>query len=156
MTTTTRTVTSPRPDAPYNTNAYLILYYGRMIKRPFTSQELKDVFRGRFPANRIDDASGPASRMAQKGYLKKLAPHKWQITPAGLEELTRSLAYYREAQWRNLGVSYMQAIAERNAKARMNVSLDDQLDEEEIILNEIDAKIQARTLIKKNSKKSKS
>lgn len=146
-----RTPTGPRPYAPYGSGAYLILYYGRMVKRPFTTQDVKNVFRGKFPSKRTDDVSSVANRLAQKGFLAKLDKNTWKVTPEGLEHMAYALGYYREFQWRNLGVSYMQKIAERSANAQMKINLGEQLDIEEEILNEVESRLKARSKSKKES-----
>lgn len=146
-----RKPTGPRPYAPYGSGAYLILYYGRMVKKPFTTQDVKNVFRGKFPSTRTDDVSSVANRLAQKGFLKKLDKHVWQITPDGLEHMAYALGYHREFQWRNLGISYMQKIAQRSASAQMKIKLGEQLDIEEEILNEVETKMKARSRSKKES-----
>jgi len=127
-----------------------------MVRRPFTTREIKDVLRGVFPSDRTDDASDPANRLAKKGFLKKLDTNLWQITPEGLAELQRSIAYYRELKLRVLGASYIEKVSERERRARMKVNLSDQLDMEEEILEEMAQRIDAvkeRKVRKRNQRR---
>ena len=151
---TSRTVTGSRPVFPYGSRAYSILYFGVSARGRFTTGQIKNCLQGKFPRQKTnEDFIETAKRLVTAGLLNRVDQETWEITRDGVRAMISAAAYYREYRWRTAGITYME-----NANKRMHeinsstLSLMEKLDKEDVVLEEIEARMNKRRNVKKNKK----
>lgn len=148
-----RAIVATKPIFPYGSRGYSILYYGASRKSSFTVSQIKSCLSGKFPLSHTNqDFLEPANRLIKAGLLVKTEPHTYVVTNNGIREMVAAVAFYRESRARTVSQAYLNETAKRINKIHgTNMSLMEKLDAEDLVLNEIQDKVNVR-----NEKKNKS
>jgi hypothetical protein len=131
----------------YGSRTYKSLLYAKMRgNRRFYSSDIKECLPGLFKGHDLRDAREALGSMSKRGFINRISPDYWEITPAGIEQIYHSAAFYRVSCRRNLGPQFMAAHYDKLAKVADKATFlsPDYLDEEDLILEELLAKVEAR------------
>lgn len=132
---------------PYSSRIYKALAYAKMKNgEVFHVAEAKACLSGLFKAADLRDVRETYGSLGKNGFVTRISPDNWVITEDGVEHMYRIVGKHRERCRRDLGPMFMASYHDRLARlAEKGTFLStDYLDEEDSILEELNAKIAAR------------